>query len=53
MLDKENTIKEKILEGLDLSYKRLVKSKRERNSELVISENGKIIRLKPHDIKCE
>ncbi len=53
IIDKENRIKEKVLEGLDLSYKRLIKSKRERNLELIVSENGEVIRINPHEIICE
>lgn len=53
VFERGNDIKEKVLEGLDLSYKRLVKNKKERNFELVISKDGKIIRIKPEEIPCE
>lgn len=50
---REHEIKEKVLKGLDVSYKKLVKSKKELDSEFIISENGKIIRVKAHEIKNE
>ena len=53
VFERENAIKEKVLAGLDLSYKRLVKNKKERNFDLVISQDGKIIRIKPEEIPCE
>jgi hypothetical protein len=53
VLIRENEIKEKVLEGLNLSYKRLVQSKKERNLELIVSQNGKIVRIKPQEIECD
>ena len=53
VFERENEIKDKVLEGLDLSYKRLLKNKKERNFDLVISQNGKIIRIKPEEIPVE
>lgn len=53
VFERGNDIKEKVLEGLDLSYKRLVKNKKDRNFDLVISKNGEIIRIKPEEIPCE
>jgi hypothetical protein len=44
-------LKEKIRIGLDLTFKKLVQSKRESNSELVFFENGKIVKIKARDIK--
>lgn len=49
MTKKDNIIREKILKGLDLMYHKLIKSKKERNLDLVISDNGKVIRLHPKD----
>lgn len=40
-------IRDKILKGLTKSYKKLLEVKRKNNSVLVISENGKIIIVKP------
>jgi len=37
----------KILIGLELAYKRLLEFKKQKNSELVIYKDGKIVRIKP------
>lgn len=41
---------ERILKGLELAYERMVKFKKEKNSPLVISENGKVKRIPPSEI---
>jgi hypothetical protein len=44
----DNTlIREKILKGLELTYKRLIKHKIDRNLDLVISNNGKVVHIDP------
>ena len=53
VFERGNDIKEKVLEGLDLSYKRLIKNKKERNFDLIISRDGKIVRIKPEEMPCE
>lgn len=53
MFDTEKDIKRKVLEGLDASCKKLIQSKKERNSDVIISENGKIVRIKAQDVKYE
>ncbi|NJK87803.1 MAG: hypothetical protein HC906_19385 [Bacteroidales bacterium] len=50
MTKKDNTIREKILKGLELTHKKLIQSKKERNLEMVISEKGKIKKLQPQDL---
>lgn len=45
-----NTIREKILKGMKLTHKRLIQNKKERNQEIVISKNGKIIKLKASEL---
>jgi hypothetical protein len=50
MINNTNTIKEKILKGMELAHRRLVQSKRDRNQDLVISDNGKVIRLHGKDL---
>ena len=40
-------IRERIIKGLNKSYERLLEVKRFNNSVLVISEKGKIIKIKP------
>jgi len=44
-------IREKILEGLKLSYQRLIKNKIERNLDLVISKNGKVMHVDPKNFQ--
>ncbi len=36
-------LREKIIKGLELAFKRLVKTKSKNNEKLVFSENGKIV----------
>ena len=40
-------MKNKILAGLDLAYKKLLEDKRAKNSELVILQDNKIVMVKP------
>jgi hypothetical protein len=47
---KENPVREKVLKGMDLTCKNLLKHKKERNLQLIISDNGKIIRIRPEDL---
>ncbi|MBN2523007.1 MAG: hypothetical protein JXB24_07010 [Bacteroidales bacterium] len=51
MTRKENTIREKILKGLELTHKKLIQFKIERNLDLVISDNGKIKKIHPKDLQ--
>lgn len=49
-MDKAKVIEEqhrKIVKGLELAYKELVKFKKSKNSPLVVVRNGKIIELDP------
>ena len=43
-------IREKIREGLDLTFKKLLQSKRQNNGVLVLSVNGSIKKIKASDI---
>lgn len=45
--EKQIALREKILKGLELVYKRLVEFKKEKNSELVIMQGDKIVKIKP------
>ena len=46
--EKESNVRvNKILKGLELSYKKLLEEKRARNSELVILRDNKIVTIKP------
>ena len=37
----------KILAGLEITYERLIEFKRQKNSELVVMRDGKIVKIKP------
>ncbi|WP_462218897.1 hypothetical protein [Ferruginibacter sp.] len=43
--------KEKFIKGLELSFKKLLASKRLTDGTLVFSKNGKIVKIKARDIK--
>ncbi len=47
---KYNPVREKVLKGMDLTRKNLLKNKKEKNMQLIISYNGKIIRIRPEDL---
>ncbi len=52
MTKKDNAVRSKIIEGLELTCQKLIKSKKERNLDLVISDSkGKIIHLRAKDLK--
>jgi hypothetical protein len=51
MTKKNNPIREKILKGLELTHAKLIRTKKERNLDLIVSENGKVIRLHPKDLQ--
>ncbi|MDR2204769.1 MAG: hypothetical protein LBE36_01230 [Flavobacteriaceae bacterium] len=42
--------KEKILRSFDKIYEKLIAFKKSKNTELVVMENGKIVRIKPEDL---
>ncbi len=46
-----NDFKEKFIKGLELSFKKLLASKRLTDGTLVFSKNGKIVKIKARDIK--
>lgn len=43
------TFKKKLRKGLDLSFERLLETKKKTDGILVFSRNGKIIRIKARD----
>ncbi len=45
--DKQIELKDKIVKGLEKVYERLIEFKKEKNSELVIMQDGKIVKIKP------
>jgi len=40
-------VREKIIRGMKLNRKRLIKIKKSKNSVLVVYEKGKIVKIKP------
>jgi len=48
---KSHELLEKITQGLDLTFKRLLATKQKEDGEFIFSENGKIIRVKARDYK--
>ena len=49
-IQKNTEIRDQIKKGLDLTFKKLLKSKREANGHFVFSENGKIKKIKAADL---
>lgn len=50
MKQKDNDITDKLIKGMELTMKRLIKTKKERNLPVVVSENGKIKYIDPKDL---
>lgn len=46
-VEKQIELKDKILIGLEKVYERLIEFKKQKNSELVIIEDNKIVKIKP------
>ncbi|GAB1451683.1 hypothetical protein MASR2M47_17390 [Draconibacterium sp.] len=51
MTEENIKVKEKIIEGLEKTYKKLIKNKIDRNFDLVISDNGKVSHIDPKEYK--
>jgi hypothetical protein len=47
----EKDFKQKLIIGLDLTWKKLLEAKRKTDGEFVFSQNGKIVKIKARDIK--
>jgi hypothetical protein len=43
-------LKEKMILGLEESYRKMVIFKKQKNSPLIVSQNGKVIAIQPEDI---
>ncbi|MCP4314003.1 MAG: hypothetical protein GY790_22335 [Bacteroidetes bacterium] len=50
MTKKDNPVREKILKGMELTHKRLIQYKKERNFDLVVSKDGKVVRIPAKDL---
>lgn len=45
--EKQPELRGKILAGLEIAYARMLEMKRQKNSEVVVMQEGKIVRIKP------
>lgn len=45
--DKQIELKDEIVKGLEIVYERLIEFKKSKNSELVVMQGDKIVRIKP------
>ena len=45
--DKQIELKDDIVKGLEIVYERLIEFKKSKNSELVVMQGDKIVRIKP------
>ena len=48
--DEIKVMRDKIVKGIDLAYERLLIEKQKDDSELVFSQNGKIVKIKARDL---
>lgn len=46
-VEKQIELKNKILVGLEKVYEKLIEFKKQKNTELVIMKDGKIVKIKP------
>ena len=46
-LQEQTERQEKIAAGLKIAYERMLEFKRQKNSEVVVMRDGKIVRIKP------
>ena len=46
-VEKQIELKDKILIGLEKVYERLIEFKKQKNSELVIMRDNKVVKIKP------
>lgn len=49
--DKTKDLHDKIIQGLDLTFKKLLLSKQKEDGEFIFSENGEIVRIKAKEMK--
>jgi len=50
MTKKDNLIRAKIIKGLEIVHKKLIQAKKDRNLDLVVSDNGKVVHILPKDL---
>jgi len=50
-MKEKKELREKIIKGLELYQKKLIKTKKDRNLELVVSDDqGKVVRIPSHEL---
>ncbi len=47
-----NSLRSNILKGLEVSFQKLLKTTQKENGELVVSKNGKVVRIKARKLKA-
>ncbi len=52
-MEKDTDFIEKVVEGLELTYKRMIQMKREKNSPVVLSYDGVIKHISPFEMPDE
>ncbi len=50
-MSKSDQLVDKITEGVKLSIKRLIERAKKEDGELVISKNGKVVRIKARELR--
>lgn len=45
-----NILRAKILKGISLAYDRMLTSKQKEDEEIVISQNGKVVKIKAREL---
>lgn len=48
--EKVKELRDKIIKGMDLTYERLLTARLKDGSDMVVSRNGKIVRIKAKDL---
>ncbi|HNS30071.1 MAG TPA: hypothetical protein PKL52_06035 [Tenuifilaceae bacterium] len=51
MENRANELREKILHGVNLAFKRLMQTKQKEDAEVAISKNGKPVRVKATELQ--
>jgi len=51
MTKKDNPVREKIIKGMELTHKRLIKFKKERNLDLIIYDKGRVVKISARDFE--
>ena len=46
-VEQQNELRDKIVAGMDKVYERLLEFKKQKNSELVVIRDNKIVKIKP------